>query len=557
MDLVRGAITKRAVLLLAIASAISLAALAVLQYRWIAQLGTSERALLRASLERGARNFREEIDGELSNLTDRTVRGQERTIEAAGERFQSAAASIEHPRMIRALYLAGDGGRLMRVTPGAGPAASEWPTYLSPLREQLGEPGDGPPPRPFWNEDPPAIVLPLAPDPRPRPEADDDRRPPPPRGWVIFEFDANYLKNQLWPALIAKHFGSGFDVEVVSTADLTRPLLGQTIEHADVETGFFEMRIEHPDRGRPPPPPRAREGPRPRRDPPQAPLFESARYQLRVRHPATGGSLDAEGARFRNLAVTFAVLLMMALSIAALVISLRRAEDLNRMQLDFVAGVSHELRTPLSVIRTAGENLADGVVAGDKTRSYGALVRDEGRRLSNMVEQILRFAGVESGRSLYTFTPVSPAELVDRALADSAAILEKVEVEKQIGEGLPNVLADAPVFSHCLQNLIGNAIKHGGGTRIGIEATQSGDGFVEFSVTDPGPGFDASERRHLFDPFFRGKRAIRDQVRGLGIGLSLVKRVAEAHGGRVDAKNLPQGGARFSISIPVAPAVRT
>ncbi|HEY3743489.1 MAG TPA: HAMP domain-containing sensor histidine kinase [Bryobacteraceae bacterium] len=546
MDLVRGAITKRAVLLLAIAAAFSLAALAILQYRWIAELGTSERALLKASLERGVRNFREEINTELLNLTDRTVRGPERSIEAAGERFASAAASIEHPRMIRVLYLAGDGDRLLRATPGGGaPVVSiKWPVYLDRLHEQLLDPGDGPPPRPFWNEDPPAIVLPMAPDGRPPPEDDEDRRPPPPRGWVVFEFDADYLRNQLWPALITKHFGSGFDLEVVSTADPSRPLLGQAIDHADVETGFFELKIDRPREGRRPPP---REG----AGPPQAPLFETARYQLRVRHPATGGSLDVEGARFRNLAVTLAVLLMMASSIAALVISLRRAEELNRMQLDFVAGVSHELRTPLSVIRTAGENLADGVVAGDKTRSYGALVRDEGRRLSNMVEQILRFAGVESGRSPYTFTPVAPAELIDRAIADAAGVLEKTEVEKQIAEGLPDVMADAPVFSHCLQNLIGNAVKHGGGGWIGIEATRSG-AFVEFSVTDRGPGFDASDRRYLFDPFFRGKRATRDQVRGLGIGLSLVKRVAEAHGGRVDARNMPQGGARFSIYIPVA-----
>jgi signal transduction histidine kinase len=101
--------------------------------------------------------------------------------------------------------------------------------------------------------------------------------------------------------------------------------------------------------------------------------------------------------RKRNLAVGFGVLALLAVAIAVMLIALRRAQILAQLQLEFVAGVSHELRTPLSVIRSAGENLADGVTKGpESVRRYGALVRDEGRRLSEMVEQILAFARTSS-----------------------------------------------------------------------------------------------------------------------------------------------------------------
>jgi signal transduction histidine kinase len=552
---VRGAITKPALVALGIVSALSLVALAGLQYRWIAQLGTSERALLDASIERGMRNFREDFNGELSTLVGRTMRGAERTPEAFEERFLSAAASIHHPQMIRALYLSGQDNRLLRVT-NSGLAPVEWPGFLKPLADQLRHPDDGPPPRPFWNENPPAVALPRSPGPprgppeersgppsAPFQEDRDSRRPPrndQPGEWAVFEFDSDYIVNRVLPDLIGKHLGAGYQVEVVSVTDQSHRLFGPEIEHPDAEAGFFEVRIERPEH---------REG-GPPHEPPQAPLFETSRWQLRVKHQSGSLELEVAGARHRNLAVTSALLLLMALSITALLIWLRRAEELNRMQLDFVAGVSHELRTPLSVIRSAGENLADGVVASDKIRHYGALVRDEGRRLSNMVEQILRYAGVESGRAPYTFTPVSPSALIAQALEGSVAALKGIAVEQQVGAGLPNVMADEASISHCIQNLLGNAIKYGDGKWVKVEALRNGD-FVEFAVTDRGPGVDPADKQNIFDPFFRGKKAIDDQVHGLGIGLSLVKRIAEAHGGRAEVRNLPQGGARFSLLIPV------
>ena len=546
----RGVITKRAVLLLAIVSAVSLVALAVLQYRWITELGASERALLDASLERGTRNFKDEFNTEFLTLVERTMRGTERNPEAVARRFRAAQNAIRHPLIVRALYLS-EGPKLYQADKAAQPTPVEWPAHLQDYRDQAmhaEDDNDGPPPGPFWIESPPSIGLPRQPQPPPRPPERKGEGPPPERRsppWVVFEFDSAYIHQQLIPELAAKHFGPDYAVEVVSSAEGSPP---PGLTNPDATTGIFEVHVERPRQpGEPDRPP-------PRRDHPGAPAFESPRWKLLVKHQSGSLALQVAGVRRRNLAITLVVLGIMGLSSAALVVALNRAEQLNRMQMDFVAGVSHELRTPLSVIRSAGENLADGVVASEKQiRNYGALVRDEGKRLSTMVEQILRYAGVESGRAPYTFAPVAVDTLLERALEESKSALEPVEVEKRIEANLPKVMADEASLSHCLQNLLGNAVKYGDGKWVRVEASRKGTG-VEFAVTDRGPGIEPSDRGSLFDPFYRGKRAVSDQIHGLGIGLSLVKRVAEAHGGRADVTNMPTGGARFSILIPIEPA---
>ena len=121
-----------------------------------------------------------------------------------------------------------------------------------------------------------------------------------------------------------------------------------------------------------------------------------------VKHRA--GSLEAAVAatRRRNLAISFGILLLLGASVGFIVLSSRRAQRLATQQMEFVAGVSHELRTPLAVICSAAENLADGVIDNrDQIKRYGGLIRDEGRRLTGMVEQVLEFAGAQSGRKNY------------------------------------------------------------------------------------------------------------------------------------------------------------
>jgi signal transduction histidine kinase len=209
----------------------------------------------------------------------------------------------------------------------------------------------------------------------------------------------------------------------------------------------------------------------------------------------------------------------------------------------------------LAVICSAAENLADGVVERQtQIQRYGSLIRDEGRRLGNMVEQVLEFAGAQSGRQVYELRPVAAREVVHDALTPFRPQFEAEDwrVETDVAEGLPPVQADAPALARALQNLVGNALKYSNGERwLRVAAERQGD-FVAFSVTDRGRGIPAEELRRIFEPFTRGREAVAEQIHGNGLGLSLVKHIAQAHGGRVEVTSELNKGSTFTLYVPVA-----
>ncbi|HXO19050.1 MAG TPA: HAMP domain-containing sensor histidine kinase, partial [Thermoanaerobaculia bacterium] len=221
----------------------------------------------------------------------------------------------------------------------------------------------------------------------------------------------------------------------------------------------------------------------------------------------------------------------------------------------------HELHTPLTAIRSAGQNLADGVVAEPaQVRRYGALIEREGRRLSDRVAQVLEFAGFHSGRRAYTLRRVDVSELVSGALADSRWLLEerRVRVETEVPADLPAVLADAGALKRALQNLIENAVKYGGREPwVGLRARsleESGERVVEVAVEDRGPGICREDLPFLFEPFYRGREAAAGTVPGSGLGLSIVRQVVRAHRGRVTvASGGPGRGSAFTLRLPALP----
>jgi signal transduction histidine kinase len=280
----------------------------------------------------------------------------------------------------------------------------------------------------------------------------------------------------------------------------------------------------------------------------------SGAWQVLLKHRA--GSLEAavQKVRRRNLLMSFGMLTLLAASVGLVLVSARRAERLASQQMDFVATVSHELRTPLAVIRSAGQNLAAGVV--QDPRRYGDLIETEGRRLTDMVEQTLALAGLSGERKPMAQTPIDTGDLVRSVLAapETAARADGVTFDVRIAEELPLVVADEMLLRRGVQNLVGNALKYGGrGGWIGITVDASGSRRgreVRVTVADRGPGVAAEDLPHIFDAFYRGRRAVADQVQGNGLGLHLVKRIAEAHGGRVTVRTSPGEGAAFTLHIP-------
>jgi signal transduction histidine kinase len=253
--------------------------------------------------------------------------------------------------------------------------------------------------------------------------------------------------------------------------------------------------------------------------------------------------------------------LLLVATAGALLRFTRRAQRLARLQLDFVAGISHELRTPLAVIYGAAYNLRGSVAQNPgQVERYGALLQQESGRLRDLVEQVLRFSSAEAGNVIREREPISIHDLIDQAMESSKAVIQSAhcDIETKVDADLPIVLGDPIALKHALQNLVGNAAKYGqngynGGHWIGVFASSISakrDLSVEIRVADRGPGIPEDEKQHVFDAFFRGRRAIQDQIHGTGLGLNLVKKIIEAHGGSIRVESEPMKRTEFIIRLP-------
>lgn len=276
-------------------------------------------------------------------------------------------------------------------------------------------------------------------------------------------------------------------------------------------------------------------------------------WTLSAQH--TAGSIDAyiANAKSRNLGVGFGILALLGLSVAAIIFSAQRAKTFARRQVDFVSSVSHEFRTPLAVIYSAGENLADGVTKNDRqVTNYGELIKGEGRKLSSMVEQILEFAGANSGRRNYSFREISVADVVNDAIAECRPQIEHrgITLETDIEPLLPVISADGDALSRAIRNLIANSIKYSNGSNWIRITAGNGVSAIRISVEDRGLGIAKNDMGKIFEPFFRSREVVDAQIAGNGLGLSLVKQIVESHGGRVTAESEIGKGSKFTIELP-------
>jgi signal transduction histidine kinase len=522
-------------LVVMVALLVALPILALLQYRWIGQVSQADLERLQARLRADTAQFAEEFDGELQRAYT-TLQTSE--AEAAGLKLVQNLYRIDGPNLL----LFDRASRSFKPT--------DWPPQLEALRRRLK-----PPPRP---PGPPRSRPPGPPRPRPPIGALDEAEGtpvlvaprfgsppgPPPPPLVIAELNVPYLEKELLPELVRKHFDVDYAVRIVSRSRVVYQsdagLAPSFFSPPDGRAMMFDVRPP-----RPPGPP----GP-----PAPPPPERRSRWEALIKHRSRSLEATVNQARTRNLAVSFAILFVMAAAIAMLLLTTRRAQRLAELQMDFVAGVSHELRTPMAVICSAADNLADGVVGNPaQVRRYGGLIRGEGHRLSQMVEQILRFAGIQAGHAKYDVRPVDVASVIERAVAASQTpLLESgCEMDKRIDPGLPPVMADETSLAHCVGNLIGNALKYGKeGKWVGVSARMADNGTeLRISVEDKGPGIEPADLPYIFDPFYRGSRAVSDQIHGAGLGLSLVKRIMEAHGGGVEVASRREGGACFTLRL--------
>ena len=247
------------------------------------------------------------------------------------------------------------------------------------------------------------------------------------------------------------------------------------------------------------------------------------------------GALTGTGARRQSLACCFR--------------DITEQKQLERLRRSFVSLVTHQLRTPLTAIRGYAELLGTLAIPPDQVREYGGVIAGAAARLGDAITDVMDFERLAASRDGLRLAVISLDEALRGAL-DSVTIpaSHSIKVGGEMAE--LKLEADADRLSRLFAHLIANAVRYWpAGGEIEVEAARE-DGFVRCSVIDHGPGIDAAEHAELFSPYHRAARKHPAPGQGLGIGLSLAKRIAEAHRGRIALAQTPGGGATVTVWLP-------
>ena len=569
--------------------------MAWLQYRWIGQVSDAagQRAQLR--LDHAVEQMITEFDGEITRaqlIFWQMPQGNEDPAARVAARFRDWNRLAPYPQLIREVHLIetiAEPWRLSRIESSGNIAAlPEWPVKFAAVKARIEEPGRRGPEQGFRRlngfddlsiDGNPTFLSPIR-EPRElrrEPEPDRRRHPfGPPLGWAVVTLDAEFIKREFLPELARRLFAQGgesdFELLIVKAAEPENVVFqsdpaASTKQFAspDSTAGLFAVRPGCFFQEGPGPFPRTRRTEILTQKPSgcgaaaRALGASDGAWRLLVKHRAGSLATAVASFRLRTMAISFGVLLVLALGITMLTISTERARELAKLQMEFAMGISHELRTPLTVIRVAADNIANGMMDNARhAQKYGQLIGDEARRLTDMVEQILTFARArsDSGAELKS---IAPEQIVSRALTACGPVLRDagMVIERAIDPNLPEVQGDLNLMVDCVQNLISNAAKYaksGGWVRVRAEkAPGSGAARIRIAVEDRGPGVAPDDLPHIFDPFYRGEAVRSSQIPGVGLGLSLVKRIVEAHHGTITVESSAGSGATFFLYLPAQP----
>ncbi len=271
-----------------------------------------------------------------------------------------------------------------------------------------------------------------------------------------------------------------------------------------------------------------------------------------------GTTLAAIGQHFfRSSFLTLAGLsLVLACGIALTYRNVSKEMALARLKSDFVSNVSHELRTPLSLIRLYAETLEMGRLTNpEKYQEYYCIIRKESERLTALINNILDFSRIEAGRKEYDFRETDLRELVHNTLDSYRYQIEQhgFTYEEKIDE-VPPLRVDREAMARSLVNLVNNALKYSQDRKfIGVSLYRD-NGSVKLEVVDHGIGIPHQEQSKIFEKFYRVGDPLVHNTKGSGLGLSLVRHIAQAHGGDVLVDSSPGQGSKFTITLPMNPA---
>jgi signal transduction histidine kinase len=602
-------------LILLTAMAVLLPLLAALQYYWLGQVSEGASQRLQSALRASATGFRHDFNREFIraylNFQIDSFTPPANIERYHLDRFEHWNQAAPYPQLISDVFVVSYDEQGL---PGLSHLNAKtrqfelagWSGELLNLRERF-ERRDG---SSHLNsssqnsiesfaEEIPALIVPFPLVSTQKPQQSQDLPLPP--GFTIIKLDLNYMQREFIPTLIKRHLlddaHTEYNVAIVSLNHPERVIYSSRhpmvdFASSDVSTRVFGLEADEirtflsvegtSSADGKQTAPRAlrlinlrllkraadREAPQPRgvvADSATSSSEDDGRWQLLIKHQAGSLAAAVSSVRHRNLAISFGILLLLGAGIFMTAISTRRAERLARQQINFVAGVTHELRTPLAVICSAGDNLAHGIIdTPEKAAQYGEVICREGRRLTDMVEQVLEFAGAQSGGQRYEFRPTDVRAFIEGAVAACQAQIQErdFQLETLTAAGVPPIYGNGAALRRVMQNLISNAIKYDGDNRWarisaqtspcekGQKGTQGNE--VQITIEDRGVGINSADIPHIFEPFYRGHQAIATQIPGSGVGLSLVKQIIEAHGGRIRVSSRPGTGSTFTLHLPLA-----
>ncbi len=297
------------------------------------------------------------------------------------------------------------------------------------------------------------------------------------------------------------------------------------------------------------------DGGKPEVERPFADVFQGMTWG--IKYPGT--TIADIGAKFLryNYAVLAALSMVMIGGIFLTFRNVSREMKLARLKSDFVANVSHELRTPLALIRLYAETLELGRLnAKEKYQEYFRIIREESERLTALINNILDFSRIEAGRKEYEFKETNLPELVTSTLDSYRFQIEQhgFAFEENISRDIPAVNVDREAIARSLLNLVNNALKYSKDKKfIGVNLYRT-NGCVKLEVCDHGIGIPPAEQEKIFEKFYRCGDPLVHNIKGSGLGLSLVRHIIRAHGGDVQVESAPEKGSKFTIALPLDPS---
>jgi signal transduction histidine kinase len=250
----------------------------------------------------------------------------------------------------------------------------------------------------------------------------------------------------------------------------------------------------------------------------------------------------------------FVIVALLVLGAILIARDITREKEATRLKTEFVHNVSHELKTPLTLIRLYGETL-------QRKRNLSNLQKDEcyeiitkeSERLSHLINNVLDFSRIDMGRKEFDFQKGNLGEAIKETLESYRYHLEKkgFSVRDRIDSNLPEILFDREAISSILINLLSNAVKFSPDKKEVTVRLFNENGRAIIQVSDKGIGIDPKEIKKIFTRFYRSKNKVSSDAKGSGLGLTLVKHITEAHGGRVAVESEPGEGTTFSVILPI------